>query len=97
MRMHDKIENSLLAQKSQIESRGRLIGKELELNLGTFIVKKNNKFYSKGDFSLNDPDELTLRDANEIAFKTGGTAFKAESYWGPKYKSVCQALSSLHS
>lgn len=95
MTMHEQMRQDLLAQKAQIESRGRLNGRDLELNLGAFVVRKGDKYYSNGNFSFETPDELDRRDATELAFKTGGIVFKSEVYWGKKYQTICQALSSL--
>jgi len=95
MTMHEQMRQDLLKQKAQIESRGRLNGRDLELNLGTFLVGKGDKYYSNGNFSFETPDELDRRDATELAFKTGGIVFKSEVYWGKKHQTICQALSSL--
>lgn len=97
MTMFEQMRQDLLNQKTQIESRGYLKGKDLELNLGTFVVKKGDKHYSNGSFSFETPDEFDRRDATELAFKTGGAVFKSEVYWGKKYQTICQALSSLKS
>jgi len=95
MTLHDQMRKDLLKQKEQIESRGYMKGRDLELSLGTFVVKKGDKHYSNGNFSLSDPDEFDRRDATELAFKTGGLVFKSEVYWGKKYQTILQALSSL--
>jgi hypothetical protein len=94
MKLFDQMRQDLLTQKSQIESRGRLNG-GLELNLGTFVVKKGDKYYSNGSYSFETPDEFDKRTAEATAFQTGGVVFKAEVYWGKKYQTICQALSSL--
>jgi len=94
MTMFDQMRQDLLTQKSQIESRGHLNG-GLELNLGTFVVKKGDKYYSNGTYSFETPDEFDKRTAEATAFQTGGTVFKSEVYWGQKYQAVCNALGSL--
>ena len=97
MELFKQMQQDLLSQKTQIESRGYLKGKDLELNLGTFVVRRGDKYYSNGNFSFETPDELGRRDATELAFKTGGIVFKSEVYWGKKYQTICQALLSLKS
>lgn len=95
MKLFDQMRQDLLAQKAQIESRGYLKGRDLELNLGTFVVKKGDKWYSNETYSLDAPDEFDKRTAEVTAFQTGGVVFKSEVYWGRKYQAVCDALGRL--
>ena len=80
MKLFDQMRQDLLVQKTQIESRGYLKGRDLELNLGTFVVKKGDKYYSNGSYSFETPDEFDKRTAESIAFQTGGIVFKSEAY-----------------
>ena len=95
MTLHDQMRNDLLNQKVQIESRGHLKGRDLKLDLGTFVVKKGDKYYSNGTFNFEDPDEMDYRSASELAFKNNGAAFRSEVYWGHKYNTILQALANL--
>jgi len=95
MTLHDQMRKDLLAQKSQIESRGIMKGDLLVLDIGTYVVKKGHTYYSNDNFNFESPDELDYRTANEIAFKNGAAVFKSEVYWGKKYQTILQALSSL--
>lgn len=95
MKMFDQMLTNLLQQKREIEQMGVMKGDLLVLNIGTFVVKKGDKYYSNGSFSFDPPEQFDSRTATEMAFKLGGSSYKTEIYWGKKYATICQALANF--
>ena len=93
--MHTEIQQDLERQKSSIEARGQLTQRGLELNIETWAVTRNDRWYSSGAFGFTDPDEMTKREAEALAFKTGAKAVSAKVYWDKKYKFILDAISRL--
>lgn len=90
--MFNELKRDLEAQKSAIEAKGRLTGNGLVLEIETYVVFRNDRWYLNGKFGFDDPDEMTKREAEAIAFKTGAVVKSAKAYWGKKYKSIVDAL-----
>jgi hypothetical protein len=93
--MHTEIKRDLEKQKSAIEARGQLTQRGLELNIETWVVTRNDRWYSSGAFGFTDPDEMTKREAEALAFKTGAKAVSAKVFWDKKYKFILDAISRL--
>lgn len=93
--MHTEIKQDLERQKSSIEARGQLTQRGLELNIETWAVTRNDRWYSSGAFGFTDPDEMTKREAEALAFKTGAKAVSAKVYWDKKYKFILDALNRM--
>lgn len=90
--MFAELKRDLEAQKAAIEARGRLIGNRLELNIETYVVFRNDRWYLNGKFGFDDPDEMTKREAEAIASRTGAVVKSAKAYWDRKYKTILDAL-----
>ena len=93
--MHTEIKQDLERQKSTIEARGRKTDRGLELNIETWVVTRNDRWYSSGTFGFTDPDEMTKRDAEALAFKTGARAVSAKVFWDKKYRMLVDAIGRL--
>lgn len=91
--MFEEMKNDLMRQKASIESMGNLTSRGLEFNIETYVVTRNDRWYSAGKFGFSDPDEMMKAEAESIAFKTGAKCVSAKVYWDKKYKTVCDALS----
>lgn len=90
--MFDELKRDLEAQKKAIEAKGRLTGSGLVLDIETYVVFRNDRWYLNGKFGFDDPDEMTKREAEAIAFQTGGVVKSAKAYWDRKYKTILDAL-----
>lgn len=90
--MYAELKHDLEAQKRAIEAKGRLTGSGLVLDIETYVVFRNDRWYLNGKFGFDDPDEMTKREAEALAFKTGAVVKSAKAYWGRKYKSIIDAL-----
>ena len=90
--MFDELKRDLEAQKKAIEAKGRLTGSGLVLDIETYVVFRNDRWYLNGKFGLDDPDEMTKREAEAIAFRTGGIVKSAKAYWDKKYRTILDAL-----
>lgn len=95
--MFQELKRDLEAQKKAIEAKGRKTSNGLELDIETYVVFRNDRWYLNGKFGFDDPDEMTRRDAEAIAFKTGAVVKSAKAYWGKKYKSIVDALNRFDS
>jgi hypothetical protein len=95
--MFQELKRDLEAQKKAIEAKGILIGDWLELDIETYVVFRNDRWYLNGKFGFDDPDEMTKREAEAIAFKTGAVVKSAKAYWDRKYKSIVDALNRFDS
>jgi len=93
--MHTEIKQDLERQKSAIEARGQLTNRGLELHIETWVVTRNDRWYSSGSFGFTDPDEMNKREAEALAFKTGAKAVSAKAYWDKKYKFIVDAIGRL--
>jgi len=91
--MHTEMKRDLERQKSAIEAKGTLTNKGLEFNIETWVVMRNDRWYSSGAFGFSDPDEMTKRDAEALAFHKSARAVSARVYWDKKYKFILDALS----
>ena len=95
--MFQEIKRDLEAQKRAIENKGHMTSNGLELDIETYVVFRNDRWYLNGKFGFDDPDEMTKREAEAIAFKTGAVVKSAKAYWGLKYKSIVDALNRFDS
>ena len=93
--MHIEIKRDLERQKSDIEARGRKTDRRLELNIETWAVTRNDRWYSSGAFGFTDPDEMTKREAEALAVSKSAKAVSAKVYWDKKYKFILDAISRL--
>ena len=93
--MHIEIKRDLERQKSAIEARGRKTDRGLELNIETWVVTRNDRWYSSGAFGFTDPDEMTRLDAERMAFQSNAKAVSAKVYWDKKYKFILDALNRI--
>ncbi len=90
--MFTELKRDLEAQKAAIEAKGRLTSRGLELDIETWVVFRNDRWYSSGTFGFSDPDEMTRRDAEALAFKNNAQVKSAKAYWDRKYKFILDAL-----
>ena len=93
--MHIEIKRDLERQKSDIEARGRKTDRRLELNIETWAVTRNDRWYSSGAFGFTDPDEMTKLEAERMAFQNNAKAVSAKVYWDKKYKFILDALNRM--
>lgn len=93
--MHTEIKQDLERQKSAIEARGTVTQRGLELNIETWVVTRNDRWYSSGAFGFTDPDEMTRREAEALAFSKSAKAVSAKVYWDKKYKFILDAIGRL--